>query len=139
MKPRWIAAVSVLVVLAVLGWGILRGGGNVTRVQMPVVPSTIYTESDISYASQTVMDDFSREFTGCTLTRLAYAGDDRKSEYQELADQYGADQAIVLLSSFEVGPSGGEGNLNPDSTYDNYSWILVRDAGGSWQLADHGY
>ena len=28
---------------------------------------------------------------------------------------------------------------NPDNTYRNYKWILLRDQDGSWSHADHGY
>lgn len=46
---------------------------------------------------------------------------------------------IVLLSSFDVDSSGGDGSLNPNSTYSDWKWILVRTDGGKWQHVDHGY
>ena len=54
-------------------------------------------------------------------------------------NQYGGDELIVLLSSFDVDASGGDGSLNPNETYSNWNWILVRDSGGQWRHADHGY
>lgn len=45
-------------------------------------------------------------------------------------------KAIVILSSFDVDLSGGDGSFNPNSTYDNWNWILVRN---DWEQVDHGY
>ena len=41
--------------------------------------------------------------------------------------------------SFDVDSSGGDGSLNPDSTYDNWMWILVRNKDGEWKHVDHGF
>jgi len=50
-----------------------------------------------------------------------------------------ADEVIVLLSSFDVDVSGGDGSLNPNSSYHNWMWIMVRSGNGPWTHADHGY
>ncbi|AGF55703.1 hypothetical protein Cspa_c19350 [Clostridium saccharoperbutylacetonicum N1-4(HMT)] len=50
------------------------------------------------------------------------------------------ENVIVLLSNFDVDSSGGDGSLNPNSTYDNYNWILIRDSKtDSWKVDDRGY
>ena len=72
-------------------------------------------------------------------TEIYYAGDDYCTDFQEFADRNNADEVIVLLSSFDVDSSGGDGSLNPNSTYNNWNWILVRTKGGKWQHIDHGY
>ena len=66
-------------------------------------------------------------------------GDDSSKDYQDWADRNNADEVIVLLSSFDVDSSGGDGSLNPNSTYNDWKWILVRTNGGQWQHVDHGY
>lgn len=115
-------------------------GGNIDHVEiLEWKPSVIYSDSDIESAFQTVKDYFKSEFDGCTLTKLYYPGDTYSDEFQEWAKQYDADEAIVILSSFEVDSSGGDGSLNPNSTYDNWNWILVRNNGGDWKHVDHGY
>ena len=43
------------------------------------------------------------------------------------------------VSSFDVDETGGDGSLNPNSTYDGWCWILVRNTGGRWKHVDHGY
>ena len=43
------------------------------------------------------------------------------------------------VASFDVDSSGGDGSLNPNSTYSDWKWILVRTNGGHWQHVDHGY
>ena len=59
--------------------------------------------------------------------------------HQDWADRNNTDEVIVLLSSFDVGAFGGDGSLNPHSTYSDWKWILVRTNGGHWQHVDHGY
>ncbi len=79
------------------------------------------------------------DWKGCTLTEIYYAGDDCTKDYKDWADRNNADEVIVLLSSFDVDSSGGNGSLNPNSTYSDWKWILVRTDGGKWQHVDHGY
>ena len=114
------------------------GGGRI-NVTVLNEDSAIYSEEDIDAAVETVIDYFGENFTGCTLTKLGYAGDEVNRREADFLDQYGGDELIVLSSSFDVDASGGDGSLNPDSTYDGWNWILVRDTGGDWRHADHGY
>ena len=116
------------------------GGGKVDNVRVSDwKPSEIYTDREIEDAIQTVKEYFKREFDGCTLTKIGYVGDTFADEFAARAQQYNADEAIILYSSFDVGSSGGDGSLNPNSTYDDWQWILIRNANGAWRHADHGY
>ncbi|MFG6357453.1 MAG: hypothetical protein K1W26_11635 [Acetatifactor sp.] len=116
------------------------GGGNVDHVYIPDwKPSAIYTDADIESAFGTVKEYFSKEFVGCTLTELYYPGDTYADRFQEYAAQHHADEAIILYSSFDVDHSGGDGSFNPDSTYTDWQWMLIRNKGGDWEHVDHGY
>ena len=101
--------------------------------------SEIYSEEDIAAAIDTIKKEFKSNWNGCTLTEIYYAGDDSSKDHQDWADRNNADEVIVLLSSFDVDSSGGDGSLNPNSTYNDWKWILVRTNGGQWQHVDHGY
>lgn len=111
---------------------------NVNQVKTHNVESEIYSEEDIAAAIDTIKKEF-KSWKGCTLTEIYYAGDDKSKDHQDWADRNKSDEVIVLLSSFDVDSSGGNGSLNPNSTYDNWMWILVRTNGGQWQHVDHGY
>ena len=87
----------------------------------------------------TVMTYFETEFQGCTLTQLRYPGDASADLFTEWAQEYEADEAIVLYSSFDTDASGGDGSLEPNTTYDDFQWILVRDNGGTWEVKTYGY
>ena len=87
----------------------------------------------------TIKKEFKSDWKGCTLTEIYYAGDDCTKDHKDWADRNNADEVIVLLSSFDVDSSGGDGSLNPNSTYSDWKWILVRTDGGKWQHVDHGY
>lgn len=139
-RTVWAFLAVVIMAAALTGCGGKSGGGSVDKVQIPDwEPSERYSDSDIEAACETVKDYFASEFKGCTLTELSYPGDAYAGEFDEWADEYDADEAIVLLSSFDVDSSGGDGSLTPDSTYDNWKWVLIRNAGGDWEHATHGY
>ena len=113
--------------------------GDVSNVKVLEYKSDIYSEEEIEEAIEVVKKYFRSEFSGCTLTEITYAGDDKISSYEDWATRNDGDEVIVLISSFDVDASGGDGSLNPNSTYSNWNWILVRKNGEKWQHVDHGY
>ena len=117
------------------------GSADVGRLNVVVrsAESSIYSEEDIDAAVDTVIDYFGEHFKGCTLTEIGYAGDEMNRVQSAYLDRYGGDELIVLLSTFDVDSSGGDGSLEPDTTYTDWNWILVRDSGGTWRHVDHGY
>ena len=119
--------------------GLTACSGNVKKAQVANFSSEVYSTEEIQDAIDVTMDYFKKKFSGCTLTEITYYGDDKLPDYQEFARRNNADEVIVLVSSFDVGPSGGDGSLNPNDTYRNWKWILVRNDGGEWVHVDHGY
>ena len=115
------------------------GGGNVRHVKPVIGPSELYSDSEILAAMDIAVAQFKREFDGCTLTRLEYDEDRVRDEQAGWAEQYGTDEAIVLLSDFDVDGSGGDGSLNPNDTYRSWKWVLTRSDGGAWTLRTWGY
>jgi hypothetical protein len=130
--------VSILACISMM-LGLCACGGNVKNVETHEVTSEVYSQEDISSAIEIIKDEFDRDWKGCTLTEIYYAGDEASEACRDVAKRHDSDDVIVLLSSFDVDASGGDGSLNPNSTYDNWNWILVRTDGGTWQHVDHGY
>lgn len=114
-------------------------GGNISDVSTQRIESELYSQDDINAAVDIIKKEFKSDWKGCSLTEIRYAGDEITKEYQKWSERNNADEVIVLLSSFDVGSSGGDGSLNPNSTYDEWKWILVRSNGGQWKHVDHGY
>lgn len=127
------------IILAVVIFTLAACGGNVSNVKVTAYDSELYTDADVQAAINVAKAYFKKEFSGCTLTEITYAGDEKIQGYAEWADRNNADEVIVLSSSFDVDGSGGDGSLNPNSTYENWNWILVRCKGGRWKHVDHGY
>lgn len=132
---KWIVMILVFSLLLAL----TACGGNVSNVEVTPWESEVYSEEDVQSAINEAVRYFKKHFDGCTLTEITYAGDDVSADHAEWAQRHDADEAIVLISSFDVGSSGGNGSLNPNSTYSRWMWIMVRSEGGSWKHADHGY
>ena len=114
-------------------------GGNAKNVKITDYSSKIYADAEIGNAIDVAIRYFEKNFEGCTLTEITYLGDDKLDDWQEFAERNNADEVIVLVSTFEVDASGGDGSLNPNSTYTKWNWILVRTDGGKWMHVDHGY
>ena len=114
-------------------------GGGINVTVLPA-ESSLYSEEDIDAAVEAVIEYFGQTsgFRGCTLTEIGYAGDD-EAAFREWAENYDADEAIVLISTFDVDETGGDGSLEANSTYSDWQWVLVRDAGGDWRHVTHGY
>lgn len=132
---------AVLLLLAILAAVIFfsRQGGDVRIVRRDIGSSEKYSQEELEEAMDTVEGHFRREFDGCTLITLTY--DEAVSERTAAgwSDHYDADEAVVLQSRFYVDASGGDGGFNPDTYYDNWQWVLTRDAGGKWTLQTWGY
>ena len=128
-----------IILCSLLVFSLSACGGDISRVNTHNVNSEIYSQEDINAAIDTIKKEFMMNWGGGTLTEIYYAGDDSSKDHQDWADRNNADEVIVLLSSFDVDSSGGDGSLNPNSTYSDWSWILVRTNGGKWQHVDHGY
>lgn len=130
----------VALVLALVGMlGLVACGGNTKNVKITDYSSEIYSDAEIDSAIDVAIDYFEKYFDGCTLTEITYLGDDELDDFQEFAERNNADDVIVLISDFEVDASGGDGSLEPNSTYTDWNWILVRTDGGQWEHVDHGY
>ena len=127
----------VMLVISLCLSGCARG--DVSKVRVNGQLSNIYTDWEISRAVDVAVRYFEKEFDGCTLLEIGYVGDQAGKAFIERANQYGVDEVIILVSSFAVGPEGGDGSLNPNDTYRNWKWILGRTNGGQWKHLDHGY
>ncbi len=99
--------------------------------------SDIYSKRDIEKAMNQVYSKFGREFEGCALLELEYDEEYSKERMCDWAENYDADEAIVLLSKFYV--FGENGSLEIGETYSKWNWILVRNKGGFWELKTWGY
>ena len=140
MRKKWILILlAILAAACIVGAGILGERGDTKHVAAKIGESDLYTTGDIESAMAVVEKEFKRSFRNCTLTKLWYDERVCKLEQEDWTEQYQADEAIVLLSDFEVGKTGGDGSLDPGTSYKNWEWILVRNAGSEWELKTWGY
>ena len=111
--------------------------GDVSKAERVIENNTLYSEDEISDAMTIVEQTFHQEFKGCKLLNLRYDEERSKQEAEYWLEE--ADEAIVLLSDFHVSANGGDGSLNQNSDYTDWSWILLRKNGGAWTLRTWGY
>ncbi len=132
----------VFLAFSLVGCAFEKGKTDEVKI-IPWEKSKYYSDEDIYSAIEVTKKYFEEEFNGCTLTEITYIGDSEaelgENDFYDIAKENDADEVIVLVSSFHVGPHGGDGSLETDIDYDNWKWILVRKDKGSWRHLDHGY
>lgn len=115
------------------------------KIIREVGPSDKFSKAEINSSLDKVIEDF--DFKGSSLKKVWY--DEEKSEREVgfyMRNGRGSvngverENVIILLSEFDVDSSGGDGSLNPNSTYENFMWILIRnDKSSPWEIDDRGY
>ncbi len=109
--------------------------GDVVGVETRYVESEIFTQEEIASAYDAVKDYFHNEFEACTMTKLYYGGD----ELSQAETDEGDGTVMVLLSSFYTLEEGGDGSFAANATYDNWKWMLIKEADGTWKVINYGY
>lgn len=103
------------------------------------IKSKIFTDEDYQAAVEALQTYFS-EWEGCTMKEISYAGDD--VVYAE-AEIRGAspDCLIVLTSTFVTDGEDHQNGLEPNYTYEDFTWTFERADFTSkiWDHKDHGY
>lgn len=113
-------------------------GKEYNGINIMLYESAFYTKEEVMSAAQTIIDHFENEFPGCRMLDLRYEESGYKKEAAEWAMQYETNEVIILVSDFETDEVGGDGSLNPNSTYEDWKWILVR-LNDEWELKTWGY
>ena len=114
-------------------------GGDVSVVDLEPGSSNLYSQEDIYGAMDEVLKHFEENFPGCVLTNLVYDEAYSQERADQWVKQYGDEQAIIFLSSFDVGEQGGDDGLKSGESYRDWQWILTRDKGEDWELQTWGY
>ena len=144
MKKKGIIAIGAILVILVVGTVLVLTGnkGNVSNVNRVVGYSALYGDNLINEACRVVEQKFADEFEGCTLTELRY-DEEVENRFAEEIEKYHKEnnqELIVLLSTFNTDEKGGDGSFNPNDTYTNFQWHLVRTADKkSWEIISWGY
>ncbi|PYF08429.1 DUF4829 domain-containing protein [Ureibacillus chungkukjangi] len=140
---RFIIVVAVVGGTAIL---LMNQLGKSNNAQVSIGESTKFSEVEINEAVSKVKRKF-WGFRGCELTEIWYT----EAESDKIAEDYlnygdgsekniDKDNVIGLLSNFKVDSSGGDGSLEPNSTYTEWRWVLIRNSeNGKWHVKDWGY
>jgi hypothetical protein len=120
--------------------------GKTNNVVVSFEKSNKFSQQEINDAISCVKKKF-KDFEGSNLTKLWY-DEEKSNKFIEdyLKNGKGsvngvkAENVIVFLSNFDVDSSGADSGLNPNSTYSDWNWILIRDSKtGDWRADDGGY
>ena len=128
---RMLAVLLVLMISA--GCTACCRGDTAHTVVIPGIGSDFFTDRELKDGIDEIKACFCRDFPGCTLRTIQYAGDVMSLQWSH------RHRAMVFISSFDVDESGCEGTLEPNSTYKGWQWLLIRNAEGTWELEANGH
>ena len=142
-KKNIIAICAVLVILGMAIVLVLTGNrGNVSNVNRVVGYSALYGENSINEAFDVIEKKFAKDFKGCTLAELRY-DEDVENRFAEEIEKYHKEnnqELIVVLLTFDTDEKGGDGGVNPNATYTNWQWHLVKTKDKkNWEIISWGY
>jgi len=137
MRKKILPVIAVSAILSLI-YFVGFGPGKTSGCSIVPIESEVYTQEDYEQACAVAFRYF-KGFRGCTMTEIRYAGDDELDAMKEWAKEYSTDEVIILESDFTTDGKGGDGSLNPNSSYTDWMWILARDKNGRWKHKDHGY
>lgn len=116
-----------------------------SNLVIDVSESTKFSKDEINNAIDIFKNNFT--FEACTLTKIWY-DEEESNDLLDVYLEYGKgsingankENVIGLLSNFDVDDSGDNIVLNPNSTYESYQWILIKDDKTSdWKIDSCGY
>ena len=121
-------------------------GGKTDNVVVTIEESDQFTEEELNEAIKAVKKKF-RGFDGCEMTELWYSEKDSIKTIEGYLNSGGGSErgikkenVVVLFSNFNVDSSGANNGFNPNSTYTDWNWILVRNSiTNNWRVVDWGY
>ena len=112
--------------------------GNVSNAEIVTIESKIYSQEEILDAIDIVKAEFVG-FTGCTLTKIGYIGDEKMLDY--LSDEVLDNPPYIILDcEFSTSESSAEDGFNGNETYQYgwWKWYLEKDALGNWKIDNYG-
>lgn len=112
--------------------------GNVSNVEIVTIESKIYSQEEILDAIEVVEEKFVG-FTGCTLTKIGYIGDEEMYDY--LSDEVLDNPSYIVLDcEFTTSESSVEEGFNANETYEYgcWTWYLKKDVFGNWKIENYG-
>lgn len=136
MKKVLAVILAMLIAVAFIG---CAEGGATRNVIRRIDDSGEFSYWEINSAMNVVEANFKKHFRGCTLKLLEYDDGVSSEQSEQWRIQYNAQEAIVLISEFDVDGSGKSPSLNPNQTYKNWQWILTKNMLGMWEIKTSGY
>ncbi len=136
MKKKFVFAVLIFCIYCLV---LASCNGNSSEADMELGNSQLFTQEELKAAAACVKKEF-KSFGNCTMLTLRYDEEETKKAgngWKKDFDQEG--KVAIFVSDFETGSAGGDGSLEPNSTYPNWQWILIQDkTSKTWKLLTSG-
>ena len=115
------------------------------NIEISSSSSQLFSQKEIQNAIDCVVNNF--DFPYSKLTKVWYDEEKSKLLVNDYFKYRGDDtknieikDMIILLANFDVAPHDEPTSLEPNSTYKDYLWILIKNKDtNTWEIIDSGY
>lgn len=131
--------------LLILCLGACNQKDKENAIEINIGESSKFSKREIKESIKLVKENF--DYKGCRLRKINY--DEKAANYATsgyLGTGRGSingvkpENVIILFTEFDVDSRGGDGSFNPNTTYDDWQFILIRDnKTDDWKIDDWGY
>ncbi len=126
------------IILCIASFSGCSKSGDISNVEIVSIESKYFSQDDIYKAIDVVKAEFVG-FTGCTLTKIGYIGDEKMLDY--LSDEVLDNPPYIILDcEFSTSEYSVEDGFNGNETYQYgwWKWYLEKDALGNWKIDNYG-
>lgn len=137
MKKKVVFVVLIFCIYCLV---LVSCGGDSSKADIDLGNSELFAQEELEAAAACVKKEF-RIFGGCTMLNLRYDEEETKkagNDWKKNFDQEG--NIAIFVSDFETDSAGGDGSMEPNSTYPDWQWILLQDKRlKTWKILTSGY
>lgn len=136
------AITFLLIVVIIIGRSVHLTKSNIADVKINLGSSEAYSQEELQAAADVILEEISSWNSVKKVYAISYCCDKSTPNPENYCGSFISMEyahCVVFESSFKTSGSAWSEGFNPDSVYDGWHWIVVKDENNEWKLLDWGY
>lgn len=136
------AITFLLIAVIIIGRSVHLTKSNIADVKINLGSSEAYSQEELQAAVDVILAEVSNWYSVKKVYMLSYCCDESTPDNENYCRGFISTEyvhCVVFDSSFKTSGSALSEGFNPDSVYDGWHWIVVKDENNEWKLLDWGY
>lgn len=136
------AIIFLLIAVIIIGRSVHLAKSNIENVKINLGSSEAYSQEELQAAADVILEEISSWNSVKKVYAISYCCDESTPDNENYCRGFISTEyvhCVVFDSSFKTSGSALSEGFNPDSVYDGWHWIVVKDENNEWKLLDWGY